>query len=381
MKKFAIIALALLVALPASAAGVTISGYLDLGFIAAQGGRNYPTTPNNGVQATTSTNGGWNANDQFVVNELNLDLASQLTNDISMFVSLDSIRGNAVSIDYAYVDFANPGPFDLNVRVGRIPSVVGIEQRASESNQTRFISLSLLSPYTVGAIEGAAIYGSFSPVNYALAVSNADVVGSRLGAVGSALTLLTPGNNNGNANLASYRDQDNGYAFSGRIGVVPIEGLEIGFSGSMDEFDIARTVGSINKSRTLLAADASYAWGAFTLKGEYGAVKEETVNAQADLEGRGYYVEGVYDVNSKWSVGVRYSAIKLENAAVGPTNGVVYDVNTLAVAAVYRVADNVQLKAEYDINGEKVLNSMAVNTLNNPTAKNNVLALSLVASF
>jgi hypothetical protein len=327
-------------------------------------------------------------NDQFVLNELNLDLASQLTNDISMFVSLDSIRGNAVSIDYAYVDFANPGPFDLNVRVGRIPSVVGIEQRASESNQTKFINLSLMSPYTVGAIEGAAIYGSFSPVNYALAISNSDVFNAQNNAIaGNRLAAVPAGNNNGVANVASYSDGNKAYAISGRVGVVPIEGLEIGISGSRDRYALGNGVLLFKGVRNLVAADASYSWGAFTLKGEYGAQTEQPLTFTGNLRDpkiktQMYYVEGVYDINSKWSIGARYSDLKTKQQGVGANvNGVVDSVNTLSIAGVYRIADNVQLKAEYDLNGEKVLNGVQRGTGGVPTVKNNVLALSLVASF
>lgn len=374
MKKFAIIALALMVALPASAAGVTISGYLDLGFIAAQ-----PATTSAGVQqgqAVGSTNGQWNGNDEFNLNELNVDLASQLTNDISMFGSLDFV-GNAVSIDYAYVDFANPGPFDLNLRVGRIPSVIGIEQRVSESNQTKFVNLSLLSPYTVGAIEGAAIYGSFSPVNYAVAISNSDIVDNTGGAVRLG-NILTPGNQNGAANAASNNEDNNKYAISGRLGVVPIEGLEIGVYGSWDRFNAVNVAKDLE--RDVLGVDASYSWGAFTLKGEYLAVGEGADAAAfiADRKVRGFYVEGVYDVNSKWSVGARYAGVKDERA--GAANPI-FDINTISLASVYRLADNVQLKAQYDINDEKVINNNAVGAGGNPDIRNNVLALSLVASF
>lgn len=374
MKKFAIIALAVLVALPASAAGVTINGYLDLGFVAAQGGH-YLGMGGNRVQAAASTNGGWSQHDQFVVNELNLDLAAQLTNDISLFASLD-VDPAAIGIDYAYLDFANPGPFDLNVRVGRIPSVIGIEQRASESNQTKFISLSLMSPYTVGALEGVALYGSLSPVNYAFAISNTDIAGN------NGVALQVPGNRGGVANIASYNDNNSAYALSGRIGVVPVEGLELGVSGSRER--ISAIVGGrvIKGFRGLVAGDAAYSWGAFTLRGEYGLQGEDVLlsPAPADIRTQVYTVEGIYDVNTRYSVAARYSSVRVrqtEGVGVDNHNGVAQDVNTLSLAGVYRVADNVQLKAQYDINREKVFNSVAYGT----QIKNNVIALSLVASF
>ena len=92
MKKFAILALACAIALPASAAGVTISGYIDLGYWAGENPQAFSTStllPGQGVggrlQAADATNGNWSGNNQFALNEVNLDVATQFTNDISGF--------------------------------------------------------------------------------------------------------------------------------------------------------------------------------------------------------------------------------------------------------------------------------------------------------
>jgi hypothetical protein len=392
MKKFALLALAALIAVPASAAGVTISGYIDIGYIAAenpQGGLGVATTVAGGrAQAAGATNGTWSGNDGFTLNEVNLDLSSQLTNDISAFVSVDFVNGTAGVLDYAYVDFANPGPFDLNVRVGRIPSVIGIEQRVSESNQTKFVNLSLLSPFTVGSQDGVAIYGSFSPVNYAIALTNADNIGVTGASMGTA--PLFPGNNHGVAGVAGL-DNNNNFALSGRVGVVPIEGLEVGVSASTDKYvTAAGAVASTNldASRNLLGVDASYVWGALTMKGEYINVTEKVaipaLGFSNEVRTNGYYFEGVYDLNSKVSLGVRYNRAKSEQPQTGGTQpgAVVSDYSTVGFAGVYRVADNVQLKAEYDINQEKTLSRSVIPSPNSPNKlANNVFALSLVGSF
>ena len=101
MKKLAILALAVMIALPASAAGVTISGYIDIGYIAAQSGAD-GTGLANKQQASGATNGTWNGNDGFSLNEVNIDLSSQLTNDINAFISLDvnTPTNAAAVVDY-----------------------------------------------------------------------------------------------------------------------------------------------------------------------------------------------------------------------------------------------------------------------------------------
>ncbi|MBL4889837.1 MAG: hypothetical protein JKX97_07440 [Candidatus Lindowbacteria bacterium] len=408
MKKFAILALAVALAVPASAAGVTISGYVDVGFIAAEsdfGGE--------GLQASGATNGTWNGNDGFTLNEVNLDIASQLTNDISSFVSIDFNSRTDITarpstgVDYAYLDIANPGPFDLNIRAGRIPSVFGIEQRASESNQTNFINMSLLSPLTVGSLDGIAVYGSFSPVNYALAISNNDVASGRTANVaGDAGSILgeystallgnplrngAPGNNNGSA-LASGLDNNNDVSISGRLGVVPVEGLEVGVSYSLNDFASGGTANA-GATRKLIAVDASYAYGPFGLKAEWVRGDEEptvaagvSATGQENVDLRGFYVEGTYDISSKYSAGVRYNAVQTsQNGIGGPTAAIANDFRTIAISGIYRMADNVVLKAEYDINSEGEIQGGTVNRVAGGSAvkdiDNDVFAMSLVGSF
>lgn len=381
MKKFAILALASALALPASAAGVTISGYVDIGWQSIEGGRNFGGGGNSLGQAAGATNGANLAgNDGFQLNEVNVDLSSQLTNDISAFMSFDAIAGAGVAVDFAYIDFANPGPFDLNLRAGRIPSVFGIEQRMSESPQTKFINLSLLSPLTVGSIDGAAIYGTFSPINYALAVSNDDVAGAGnqiITAAGAQSLPLAPGNNNGSANAASANNNNN-LAISGRLGIVPIEGLEVGISGSLSSYSAPGNQPT-DVDRSLLGLDASYSWGAFSLKAEYVKGDEEQRGA-ADADFRGFYIEGMYDISSKYSVGVRYNDVKIEQASAA-AQGIVNDYSTISLAGVYRIADNVHLKAEYDINEEDIVNRNTGIGNTSPEISNDAFAVSLVGVF
>lgn len=397
MKKFAILALAVLCAIPASAAGVTIGGYIDIGYISPESDFNGSTLQASG--ATNSSIGVAAPNKGFSLNEVNVDFSSQLTNDISAFFSVDFVNGAAaaVGIDYGYIDISNPGPFDLNIRVGRIPSVFGIEQRASESNQTKFINLSTLSPLTVGSLDALAVYGSFSPINYAVAISNSDQIGTATSLAQTYNVLLdgttrraggAPRNNGGSALLNGF-DNNNGFAVSGRVGVVPIEGLEVGLSYSREDSRAATTgaqSGAQHNDRSIIGADVSYSFGPWGLKAEYVRAKEEQEAGTAaaavgrEVDVRGYYVEGTYDVSSKYSVGARYGRVKSSQANVNTRHN---DFSTINIAGVYRMADNVHLKAEYDINKEHVISNNSLGRVGDPTRniENNVFALSLVGSF
>ncbi len=384
--------LAALVALPASAAGITISGYVDLGYWAAQNPSDR-LDPASGVklnpglsqlQAASATNGSRNGNDQFALNEINIDLTAQLTSDITALVSFDFIGGAAPVVDYAYIDLANPGPFDLNMRIGRVPSVIGIEQRVSESNQGCFLNLSLLSPFTVGSQDGLNLYGSFNPVNYAISLTNND----NLGGASMGVAPLRPGNNNGA--LGAVLDNNNNRAISGRIGAMPFEGIELGVSASHNVWAAPVGAGASapdnkNAARNLVGADLSYVWGPLSLKAEYVNVKEEQLYKGPALGGLenpiklvGWYLEGWYDWSERIGMGVRYNRVEIKQSRATGFSDLVADYSTISVAGAYRLADNVTVRVEYDKNDESVLNYVSASA---GDIDNDVIAASLVASF
>lgn len=396
MQKFALALVAAVLALqPASAAGVTISGYVDIGYWAAKNPRlvNDPATgvpfvPTSSavprLQAASSTNGSWNGNDQFALNEVNLDLSAQLTNDIAASLSLDFIQGAAPVIDYAYIDMANPGPFDLNMRLGRLPSIIGIEQRVSESNQSGFVNLSLLSALTVGSQDGMAIYGTFNPVNYAIALTNND----NIGGASVGIAPLRPGNNNGATGAAL--DNNNNRAISGRIGAMPFEGIELGVSASHSVWvapvaAAASVPDNKNAARNLVGVDVSYVWGPFALKSEYVNLKEEQLYKGPALGGLqnpiklvGWYIEGWYDWSARIGVGVRYNRVEIKQNRATGLSDLASDYSTISVAGAYRIADNVAFRLQYDRNDESVLNYVSASGFD---IDNDVMAASLVASF
>ncbi len=387
MKKFAILAMAAFLAMPASAAGVTISGYIDIGYWAAENpaGQVHPngTVISNParLQASNSTAGSWNGNDQFSLNNINIDLNTKFTDDISGYMSFDFVLGAAPTIDYAQIDFNNVGPMNNKISVGRFGSVIGIEQRVSESNLNKFINMSLLSPFTTGAIDGVGVFGSFSPVSYALAVSNNDPFGGASITTGVNTPVQT-------TLRGAVPENNNNKAIAGRLGVMPLEGLEIGVSGSHSVWSANGANQVNNPDRSIIGVDASYVWGALSLKGEYVNIKEQqaallaATTAAQPIKVVGWYVEGWYDWTAKIGVGVRYNRVQSKQNSIAVVNAtntdLVSDYSTLAIAGAYRIADNVTFKVEYDLNKESVLQriSSAVSDIDN-----DVIAASLVASF
>ncbi|RMH58058.1 MAG: porin [Candidatus Hydrogenedentota bacterium] len=363
---------AVLCGAPAQAAGVTISGYIDAGYIAAEGGVNNGLT----LQASGATNGNLSINDGFALNDVNIDLAGDLRDDISYYASFNFVTGAAPSIDAAYLEFKNPGPFDLKLQAGRIFSIMGIEPRVAESNISKFVNLSLLSPILVGSQDGVAVMGSFSPIDYAFAVTNEDNIGgSALSGVGngsiSDSTYLRPGIY---GMTGASANSNNALTLSGRLGVKPLEGLELGITGAKSDLAVPGTAAS--RDRTTVGADASFVYGAFSLSGEWVKVTEDGLaTGQPKTEMKGFYAALGYDINKSWWIGARYAEMnqyQLNNVAAQN------DVRTISLAGAYTISDNVILRAEYDFNDESVYNGVSGGAAEIP---NDVFALSLVGSF
>lgn len=407
----------LALAAPGAAVNLEIGGYIDVGWFDVEGGGTGAVglSADPAAYAVGSTNGAQTTAGQqtSTVNEVNVDLTAELADNVTVFASLDAIptggrgdgsaNGGTATLDLAYIDFQNPGAMPINVRVGAIPSVIGIEQREAESNQKRTISLSLLSPFTVGSVVGMGVYGSFDFINYQVAWANTDPFGAgaaftdAAGAAGAAGTLnagqhtatalgsLRP-NNNG----VTGADFDNNRTIQGRVGVTPLEGLEIGVSGTFGDYAVKAA--GVDRERRSVGFDVGYVWGPWSVKGEFLTIDEDnTVNARAnDSQGTGWYIEGGYEFGSIASIArsgglvLRYGEfdVDVDGDGVPGTLGSVQilDVSQLAVAGYLDLSSDVRLKAEWQSNDEDGLLNAASATVPRDI-ENDVFALSAVASF
>ncbi|RMH58099.1 MAG: porin, partial [Candidatus Hydrogenedentota bacterium] len=158
----------------------------------------------------------------------------------------------------------------------------------------------------------------------------------------------------------------------------PIEGLEVGVSYGVD--GVGGAGGS--QDRNTLGVDASYSFGAIGLRGEWIKVSEDPTGqpVTSKTEAKGFYVEAQYDYNSKISFGARYSDVSTEQGALTSRRN---KFSTIAVTGAYRLADNVIVKAEYDLNNESELGggNVTFNGTRINEIDNDVFALSLVGSF
>lgn len=393
MKRFAMLGLAVAVAaLPATANDrLTISGFIDVGFYDIESDWGSARAAGFAAGNLAGSNGD---NMRSSLNEIDLDIRAELTDNMQAFVSLDSIQGGALTPDEAWIEWSNPGSFDLNVRSGLVPSSIGIENRWKESNQTTFTNLSLVSAWTVGTREGVQAYGTWSPINWQVAATNQDPFGDANSIVATTTGLAggvgaTPGNNGSpTGNRGATGQGNNNAAFSGRIGVLPIEGLEIGVSASTAEVQTSTgAAGASELSRTMFGVDLQYRYGPFGLAGEYLSADEDQAGTAAgsSVNGdiRAFYLQGTYDFTDQITFGLRYSDVALDdNAGAGQFQA--FDYDQISVNASYDLAENVVVKVQYDINDESVIRSAvggANLVANTGEPDNDTLSAAVVASF
>lgn len=384
MKKFFYVAATALVLTTSANAAIMIDGYIDAGYSNIEDSFRGGSGLSIPLQATTSMNGFQSTNSQFNVNEVNLDISADLSDRMRVFTSWDATdaasssgTGYSLVADYAYIEWANPAGFDLNVRLGIVPSIIGVEQRVAESNQNDFATLSLASPYTVGSLEGLTLSGTWSPINWAIQYTNDDPLGgaSITSAVGD---INQPTNSNG---LFSAVENEHSRNIGGRLGVVPLEGLEIGVSAwtSRTNPTGAGVVGSSPKQdRTGFGVDLGYTYGALKLGGEYYRLKEDAALVQtADDDAKTWYLYATYDVMDAVTVGARYSELDIDVS--GANDRADHDVSTISLLGKYNLTRDVAVKAQYDINDEDELTG-AIN-VNNQEVENDAFMISVVASF
>jgi len=138
-------------------------------------------------------------------------------------------------------------------------------------------------------------------------------------------------------------EDDSGYvqliemkaAFGGRLGIVPVEYLEIGGS-------FASLIAEEDKRNMILAgADAQFNYADFSVKGEYIAHKFD-IPAGGNLSNNGFYIKGMYDFGSFYSM-ARYGAFY-------PDEPNTDDITRFSAGAGWVISDNCELRFEYQDN-------------------------------
>lgn len=410
-------------AVTAGAGEVTVGGYVDVGWYDIGGGGTAaasnvadfaPSDP--AFTAVGSTNGAQTRQGQqsFGVNEVNLYVQAELLDRVTAYASVDGIptggRGDASAnggvwtLGNAYLDFARPFDYPFTVRTGLQSCGFGLETCEVESNQKRSVSLSLLSPYATGGSLGVSAFGERGRLAYQIGYGNFDPFGA-----GAALTSATAATGAANVPtvMANMRptnnagvnvgvDNDNHRTVQGRLVWRLLEGLSAGVSGSIGKFAAPLATG--DQERRMIGADASWAWGPWSLKGEYLTLDEDNAsNGGADASQlRGWYVEGGYAFGAVAALGIpgglvaRYGRSEVEaDEDMGPGDAdadgyggtqEIADVAQAVFGGWLDLSDAVRLKAEYQRNDESLLAPVG-EARSAGESGNDAFAASIVATF
>ena len=232
--------------------------------------------------------------------------------------------------------FLSPiGQFRQNIHPGWInklptaPSGFGHDQAAPIAN--------------VGAQLRGGFYLADTQFNYATYVGNGPKLGGSHDGGGIAIE----------ANGSTSND-NNELTYGGRIGILPVDGLEIGLSAATGKaaltyFDTVENIERTEKNRDydVLGADFVYNFKKFQARGEYisqelGSLRTSEVDPSSN-KWSSWYVQGAYKFSpSKWESVLRYSDYD------APGNLV--DQEQWSLGLNYLFANNIIGKIAYDFN-------------------------------
>lgn len=193
-------------------------------------------------------------------------------------------------------------------------------------------------------LRGALPLGTAVRGNYALYVSNGPV--------------LTEGHEEGEFVIESEgatSDPDGEKVYGGRIGILPLNSLELGVSGALGQIGMAAhdsiaelEEGEPVRDYRVLGADFIYSWRGLELRGEYvqQQVEEDAASEAPDeMTWEALYAQAAYQLPStKWEGVVRYGDLDLPG-----DHG---DATQWALGLNYVFASNVIAKLAYELNDE-----------------------------
>lgn len=147
-------------------------------------------------------------------------------------------------------------------------------------------------------------------------------------------------------------DADGNEVFGGRIGVLPLPALEVGFSGAFGKVGVAEghdvtdlIEGEPDRDYTVLGADVVYQWKGLELRGEYIEQSVDSDSASEDvpgeLEWQAWYTQAAYRLpGTNWEGVFRYGDLDTPNDDDNRSQW--------AVGVNYLFASNVQVKAAFE---------------------------------
>jgi len=314
-KFFLVLFLVLWVSAPRVFAGLEVSGFVD---VLGQGRQ--------GEDAT------------FGMGPFEIDFAWEFSPSVA-FEGAVVVEGDEVGLGQTMVDFAVLGENRLGLQVGLLDMPFGIDYQVFATPDRKTVTPPLVTELMMhggwGDI-GLNFHGSLPRVNYNLYVVNG---------MGE----------DGGEPVNQLLDNNNGKTVGGRIGILPVESLELGFSYAYGPYldTLAR------EALSRIGGDIQFAYQSLVIKGEYIKGEEEVPGAP-EREHDGFYIQLLGKATEKLYGVTRYCYWK-------PKGGDTVTRTTLGLGC--DLLENISLRSEYQINGET------------PTVDNNFFSTQVVITF
>jgi len=277
-------------------------------------------------------------NTTFGMGAFEIDFASEFSSKVS-FEGAVVVEGGEVGLGQTLVDFKLLNEDRLGVQVGLLDMPFGIDYQVFATPDRKLVTLPLVTELMMdggwGDI-GVNLHGAVSLLNYNLYVVNG---------MGE----------DGGAPVNQIIDNNNTKSVGGRIGVLPIKDLELGFSFVQGPY----LDGTADEALSRIGGDIQFAYERLQIKGEFVRGEEE-VPGGTDNEHQGYYIQLLGEATEKVYGVARFGYWK-------PKGG--DRVTRITIGLGYDLIENVSLRGEYQINDET------------PNVDNNLFSMQAVLSF
>jgi len=277
-------------------------------------------------------------NTTFGMGAFEIDFASEFSSKVS-FEGAVVVEGGEVGLGQTLVDFKLLNEDRLGVQVGLLDMPFGIDYQVFATPDRKLVTTPLVTELMMdggwGDI-GVNLHGAVSLLNYNLYVVNG---------MGE----------DGGVPVNQITDNNSAKSVGGRIGVLPIKDLELGFSYVQGPY----LDGTARQALSRIAGDIQFAYERLQIKGEFVRGEEE-VPGGTDNEHQGYYIQLLGEATEKVYGVTRFGYWK-------PKGG--DRVTRITIGLGYDLIENVSLRGEYQINDET------------PSVDNNLFSMQAVLSF
>jgi len=277
-------------------------------------------------------------NTTFGMGAFEIDFESEFSTRVS-FEGAVVVEGEEVGLGQTLVDFKLLNEDKLGLQAGLLDMPFGIDYQVFATPDRKLVTPPLVTELMMdggwGDV-GVNFYGSLTHLNYNLYVVN-----------GMGEDGAVPVN--------QLADNNNAKTVGGRIGVLPTEGLELGFSYAQGPY----LDGAADEALSRIGGDVQFAYEPLEVKGEFVTGKEELPGAGKN-EHEGLYIQLLGRASEKGYGVIRYGYWK-------PKGG--DRVTRITIGLGYDLIENISLRSEYQINDET------------PGVDNNLFSAQAVLSF